>query len=598
MINRYTKLRLRRRIRHQKKSIEKAGEQAGEQFEEQVLGRWRNLHKVRRFVIGWLVLVFLLMFGVFIQGRELKSYYLTEVPVPGGTFREGIVGEISNMNPIFATSAADRAASALQFNALFTYNDDNRLVGDLAKRFSVSDDGTIYTVELREDVVWHDGEVFNAEDVAFTYDSIQHPDTRSYLNSAWRDVNVQVKDEHTVTFALPNPFTPFPHSLAQGGIIPEHILGDLDPSQLRGHPFNTSEPVGTGPFAYEDLLVETSDLLVTGQLRLNANEQYHRGEVNLDKFLLATYNDRELMTQEFLSGDLAAIGGLVTTDRPEFVDNLDSTWYDLPLNNIVFVFFKTSDDILKDQAVRLALSQGIDQLPIHDIVENRFPLTSGPILQSQLEYDEALQQVPTDIKATADRLNKAGWKFKSGDENDGFRYKGDKKLTIELVTQNSDDFPAVAAEISRQWIELGIDAKVVVVNETDIQQNTISPHNYQALLFGISIGADPDPFVYWHSSQSGVNGFNLSEVESDTIDEALASGRTRSDPDLREAKYETFLERWRELAPAYSLYRPAYSYVQRQSVDGFTPSDINTPEQRFNSVHLWRVNTDQGVRPY
>ncbi len=598
MVSRYTKLRIRRRFRNKKKSIEKASEQAGEQFEEQVLGRWRNLKNVRRFVTGWLVLVFLLIFGVYVQGRELDTHYLTEVSVAGGTYREGIVGEVSNMNPIFATSAADRAASKLQFNSLFTYNTDNRLVGDLARGFSVNDEGTVYTIELRKDIQWHDGQEFNADDVVFTYDSIQHPDTRSYLNAAWRDVTVQKTDDHTVTFALPNPFTPFPHSLADGGIIPEHVLGHLDPSQLRGHPFNNADPIGTGPFMFSDLLVETTDVDVAGILRLDANPDYHRGDVDLDKFELTTYIDREVMVEQFLGGELASIGGSVTSDREDLIKDLESTWYDLPLNNIVFTFFNTSDEVLKDTGVRLALSQGIDQLPIHDLVDNRFPVADGPILSHQIGYNEDATQVPHDVEAAKKRLNKAGWKYKKDEENDGFRYKKDKKLEIEIITQNSDDFPNVAREIAQQWSELGIDTFVTVVNETDIQQNNISPHNYQVLLFGISLGADPDPFVYWHSSQSGVNGFNLSEVESDTIDGALESGRTRSDPELREAKYTTFLERWRQLAPAYALYRPAYSYVQRNNVTGFEEIEMNAPEQRFVEVHNWRVNTDQGVRPY
>ncbi len=598
MVSRYTKLRIRRRIRHQKKSIEKAGTQAGEQFEEQVLGRWRNLKNVRRFVGGWLVLVFMLILGVYIQGRELNAYYLTEVSVPGGTYSEGIVGQISNMNPIFATSAADRAASELQFNALFTYNESNRLVGDLATRFNVNDDGTIYTVELREDVTWHDGEPFTADDVVFTYEAIQHPDTRSYLNSAWRDVSVQKIDEHTVTFALPNPFTPFPHSLADGGIIPKHILGDLDPSQLRGHSFNTSQPIGTGPFIYDDLLVETNDVNTNNQLRLSANESYHRGEVNLDRFLLTTYIDREYMVEQFLAGEMASIGGLVTVDHDQLATNLESRWYDLPLNNLVFIFFKTSDDILKDSSVRLALSQAIDQIPIHEAIQNRFPLQDSPILSHQLGYNEDIVQVPNSVESANERLEKAGWKYKKGEEDDGFRYKGDTKLTVEIITQNSDDFPGVAREIANQWAVVGVDARVTVVNENDIQQNNILPHNYQTLLFGISFGADPDPFVYWHSSQAGVNGFNLSEVESDVIDEALESGRTRADLELRAAKYEAFLSRWRSLAPAYALYRPAYGYVQRKNVTGFVPSELNTPEQRFYDVHNWRVNTDLGVRPY
>jgi len=598
MISRYMKLRLRRHLRSRKKTIEKASEQAGEQFDDHVLGRWRNLRKVRRFVAGWLALVALLVLGVYVQGRELDQYYLTEVSVPGGTFREGVVGEISNMNPIFATSAADRAAMRLQFNALFAYSQDNQLIGDLAKSFSLGDDGTIYTVELREDVYWHDGEQFNADDVLFTYESIQHPDTRSYLNVAWRDVIVQKKSDFVVTFALPNPFTPFPHSLAEGGIIPEHILGDLDPAQIRGHKFNTTSPIGTGPFKLNELLVETKDADANGQLRLIANDGYYRGEVDLDKFVLTTFSDREVMVERFVEGELAAIGGLVTTDRSSITGSLDTTWHDLPLNNIVFVFFKTSDELLKDRDVRLALSKIVDKAPIHKVVENRFPVVNSPILPNQLGHDKNIVQVAQDREDAAKLLDKSGWKFKPGDEDDGFRYKKDEKLEVELITQNSDDFPGVASEIAQQWESLGVDVDVIAVNETDIQQNNIATHNYQSLLFGISFGADPDPFVYWHSSQGGVNGFNLSEVESDVIDEALSSGRTRKDSNLRVAKYKTFLEEWRKLAPAYALYRPSYGYAQSNSVTGFTPSDINTPEQRFADVHRWRVNSGQGTRPY
>ena len=133
---------------------------------------------------GWLVLVALLGTGVFLQGRELGAYYLEEQPAAGGTFREGLVGEITNMNPIFATSSADRAAARLMFNSLLKYDERNNLVGDLATRYEISEDGTIYTVFLRDDVVWHDGEQFDAADVVYTYEAVQHPDTRSFMNSS------------------------------------------------------------------------------------------------------------------------------------------------------------------------------------------------------------------------------------------------------------------------------------------------------------------------------------------------------------------------------------------------------------------------------
>lgn len=598
MMNRYTKLRLRRQVRRQKKSIEKAGVQASQEFERKVLKRWQNLKSVRRFVIGWLVLVGLLILGVFLQNRDLNGYYLTEVPVSGGTFREGMVGQISNMNPIFATSAADRVASSLQFNSLFTYNQDGKLVGDLAASIEVSDDGTVYTVELVPNVYWHDGAPFTADDVVYTYEAIQHPDTRSYLNASWRDILVEKKDDLTVTFSLPNEFTPFPHSLTEGGIIPRHILGDVDPSKLRGHSFNNKQPIGTGPFVFENLLIETSDPQVDGQLRLKENPNYFKGDVKIDNFVLSTFIDRENMIERFLDGELAAIAGLNTVDRERLIGDIDSDWYDLQLNNIVFVFFKTDDGLLKSKSVRQALSLAIDNIAIHDVVSNRYKILDSPILPNQLGYSDKYVQSDVNVKKANQLLSDAGWKQKSGDENDGYRYKDGKRLKVQLITQNSDDFPAVAREISQQWLKVGVESEVIAVSESDIQQNNISSHNYQALLFGVSLGADPDPFVYWHSSQAGVNGFNLSELEDGVIDDALESGRTRVDSQLREAKYEAFLKRWVDLAPAHALYQPSYGYVQRKNVEGFNSKTINSPAQRFYNVHEWTVRTDQGIRPY
>lgn len=575
------------------------GVRAGDEFESRVLDRWRNLKNVRRFVAGWLTLVTLLVFGVFLQFRQLGALYLTQVPVSGGTFREGLVGEITNMNPIFATSPADRAAVKLLFSTLFKYDTNNKVVGDLAESYSVNADGTIYTVKLRKDVRWHDGQPFDGEDVVFTYEAIQHPDTRSYLHVAWRDIKVQLKDQYTVTFALPNTFAPFIHSLTQGGIIPKHILGDLNPSQLRGHEFNTDGPVGTGPFTFGSLVGEASKTVIDEhQLRLDRNMAYHLGQVQLDHFVLSTYSDREEMIDRFTSGELAAIGDAWTNDRERLLKNPEVVWHDLPLNNITFVFLKDSEGPLKSKAVRQALAHAISPIEIQRRVDGRYASVKGPILAGAIGYDSKIVQKKFNLERANKLLEKEGWKYRSGDKNDGYRYKGNTKLTFSFVTQSSNDYPNVAQTIQKMWEKIGVSVNPMSVSESEIQQNHISPHNYDALLFGIEVGADPDPFVYWHSSQGIANGFNLSEVEDPIIDESLESGRTRMDLKLREVKYKTFLEQWVDLTPAIALYQPAYGYIQRRAVAGYEPNPVNTPEDRFNNVYQWQINTVEGNRPY
>ncbi len=571
-------------MRRKQRTIETASEQANQNFDRLVLGRWRNLQGVRRFVVGWLVLVALLITGVLIQNGQLNAYYQADGPAPGGTFREGLVGDLTNVNPIFSTSGADRAASKLLFSNLLKYNDRGVLTGDLASNWTSNKAGNVYVLSIKPNAVWHDGTPITANDVVFTYETVQHPDARSYLNSSWRGVKVEAKSDKIVTFTLPNAFAPFLHSLTLGGIIPEHILGDVDPARLRSHPFNTSEPIGSGPFVYEDIFESGGQK----QLRTNANVLYYDGPPKLDKFVIQTFADHDEMIAAFKGGELSGVAGVRTIDRDEITEDARATWYDLPLESGVYAFFKNTDNLLKDEAIRLALTQGTNNRAIVRELEDRYLSVNGPLLSSQLGYAENAEQYGYNPTKARQALNKAGW-----ESVNGVRTKNGKELVLTMVTQNSDDYPLVAQALQKQWGQLGIKLRVNLVSESDIQQNHILPHNYQILLFGITIGKDPDVFPYWHSSQRSAGGFNLSEFNSPISDIALETGRTRLQPQLRQAKYQSFMRDWRSKVPAVGLYQPGYGYVQHSRVSGFVPVRITTADDRFNGVHDWQINTQR-----
>ncbi len=584
MFSRYNRLRLRRVFRRQQQNAESISYQMGQQLEKHVIRRWAKWDQIKRFVGGWMVLCALLAAGVFVQTRDLRQYYVAPKPVSGGTFREGLVGEITNMNPIFATGSADQAAAKLMFSSLFSYDDKNNLVGDLAESWSVSDDGTIYTINLRPGIKWHDGQPLTAHDVVFTYNAIKHPDTRSYLNSGWRSVTIQAKNDQIVAFSLPNRYAPFLNSLAVGGILPKHILEGVDPAQLRGHPFNVRSPVGSGPFAFADI---TYDNDPGPRLRLQSNSSFYRGKPKLDTFILQTYTERDRLLSDLLDGSISAAAGLQTEDWTKGANSSEVAWHDITLNNIVFVFLKMTDEgPLNDVLVRQALVKASDQSKIIELLESRFSVANSPLLRSQFAYNEKLTQPKVNIAEAATILDEAGWIIGEG----GIRHKDGAPLKIELITQNGDDYPAVAGELKRQWLELGIVLDVLVVEPDVIQQNAITAHQYQSLLYGVEIGSDPDVFVYWHTSQTGPSGLNLSEYSSSVVDVALESGRTRSDLQVRKAKYDTFLNEWVKDYPAIALYQPALGYAQRSTVGGLKYSKINTPTDRFYNVEKWHLN--------
>jgi peptide/nickel transport system substrate-binding protein len=149
----------------------------------------------------------------------------------------------------------------------------------------------------------------------------------------------------------------------------------------------------------------------------------------------------------------------------------------------------------------------------------------------------------------------------------------------------------VTTQLQRQWLKLGIRLDPEYLSTTELQ-NSIKFHDYDALLYGIEIGVDPDVFAYWDSSQADIRAAartNLSEYKNTTADISLEAGRTRINPALRIIKYRPFLQVWQQDNPALGLYQPRYLYITHGMVAGLTDHVINTGTDRFNNVQNWEI---------
>jgi peptide/nickel transport system substrate-binding protein len=116
--------------------------------------------------------------------------------------------------------------------------------------------------------------------------------------------------------------------------------------------------------------------------------------------------------------------------------------------------------------------------------------------------------------------------------------------------------------------------------------------SYDALLYGITIGKDPDVYVYWDSRNADVRSqtrLNFSDYKSAAADAALQAGRTRSDANLRAIKYQPFLQAWRDDAPAVGLYQPRFLYISHTKVYGLDEHAINTETERLSNVQNWMI---------
>src|SRR6266550_91257 len=114
-----------------------------------IIRRLKNLQEVRRMAGAWLLLIAALIVAVFWQGTQFSRLYSADVPAEGGTYTEGVFGAVDNLNPLFASTPAEKSASRLLFAHLFSYDHDNKLRGELVDHYSVDDTGKVYVVVLR-----------------------------------------------------------------------------------------------------------------------------------------------------------------------------------------------------------------------------------------------------------------------------------------------------------------------------------------------------------------------------------------------------------------------------------------------------------------
>jgi peptide/nickel transport system substrate-binding protein len=580
---------MRRILRRKQRQVEAVTEAAEKQFDSNLIGRFDRLIKVRRFAFGWFLLVLLAAGCTIVQTIGLNNYYQTIRPVPGGIYNEGMVGTYTNANPLFATGSVDIAVSRLIFAGLLKYDNQNQLVGDLASSYTVDSTGKHYVVSLRPNLTWQDGRPLTADDIAFTYHLIQNPDTQSPLLSAWQNIAISAPNKLTVDFDLPNAFSAFPYSLVTG-IVPQHLLSSVPVAQLRSADFNTTKPVGAGPFAWQAIqtTTNTDPAKSSSLVALKPFSRYAGGTSKLSGFVIHTFGGEEELVSAFQKRDINAMAGLTSTPPAlEHTDDITTTSF--PSTAALMTFFKTSSGVLADAQVRQALVQGADTNKILQQLGYVAKPVKEPLLLGQLGYDPKYEQAPYNPAAANAILDKDGWVR----GNTGTRSKDGQPLVFHLYAEDTADNRKTIQMLTGYWSKLGVSVTPVLQGLTDFQ-TTLEFHTYDALLYGVSIGVDPDVYAYWDSSQANIlstSRLNFSEYKSATADSALESGRTRLNPALRIIKYRPFLEAWQTDAPALGLYQPRFLYITRGPVYGLSEHTLNTDSDRYESITNWEIHT-------
>lgn len=568
-------------IRKRARDIESATLRHAHRF---IVSRFDNIRYVQRHAFGWLLFVGLLIGVSAFQLIGYQRSYAEYAPANGGTYAEGVVGPLETMNPIFARTLAEQSASRLIFSGLLSYDTTTNLRGELADSWRIEEEGRKYIVTLRDDIYWHDGKKITADDVIYTMSVIKNPLVRSPLYASWSQIRVKKVDALNVSFELVRPYAAFPHALTFG-ILPKHILGTTAPERLRESDFNR-QPIGSGVFKFTRFQVIDPD---EGRLivYLEKNDGYIRGVPKLDRFQLHIFKDTAAVKQAFARQEVNAAVDLTGKEIKELKTELPrAIVYRTLISDGMFTFLNNDAAVFADTAVRRAFVMGTDREAIIKRLNGYATRLDGPLSPHQLPATLQKRQAAYNAPKAADLLEQSGWVLQGNK-----RVKDGQTMTIELVGVNSGDYPVIVDELKQQWQRLGAIVNTRLVDPNDVQQTVLLPRSYDAFVYELELGADPDVFAYWHVSQADPRGLNLSNYKSAVASEALASAQVRLEESIRTPKYELFTDTWISDAPAIALYQPQLRYITTDETNVLRSVNmLANRSDRFRAVELWTVN--------
>ena len=385
----------------------------------------------------------------------------------GGAVVVGSIGEIPNgMNAhISQDVTASQHQSFVNLMSLVQYDENLDPMPYLAESWEVSDDDTEITFHIRDDVYWHDGELTDAYDVAYTFERAIDPET-AFPNAAfWTHYDqgpdgVEVVDSFTVKFRM-QPHADFIDPWRATAIMPEHLLGDVPATMLSQHPYGTVCPVGNGPFVFVEHRQGAS-------WTFQANPAFPDGlggRPYLDRYVYRSITEQTTLLTELLTERLHVYVGPTPDQAQAVVDSDAANLVRYPSRQYTFVGWNARRPQLADKRVRHALTRGTNRQEIVDALQQGYgTVANGSVPPFHWAYDPSVgrEAMAYDQDAARALLDAAGWVDRDGD---GVRENGDgDRLSISIKYNDGNGIRQGIAEIMQaQLAEIGVEVAPTVV---------------------------------------------------------------------------------------------------------------------------------------
>jgi peptide/nickel transport system substrate-binding protein len=514
-------------------------------------------------------IIFYLFLVVSLLVPMSSAFAADDEPVYGGTLIAGIPQDLKNLNAaIYSATRTGQQLSMNLFDGLLRHSmwGDGAYTPVLAKSWKVSGDGLTYTLNLEQNVKWHDGKPFTSADVKFSLLNI----TRPYhpVGKANFDVieNIDTPDLYTVVIKLRHKDAAFLSKLdpKQCAIAPKHLYEGTD---IPNNPYNW-KPIGTGPFKFKEW-VKGSHLI------FEKNENYWRKDPQgrslpyLDRIVLQVIPDATTMIASLEAGNIDYIPPLdvvpsVEAKRLNAQKGIKVIDWDYANKDIYFLFYNMKRKITGNADVRKAIAHLVNEKDIADRIFTGYAVPMSASDRGFLTWFTGTipRYYEPNIAIAEKLLDKAGFPK----NKDGVRFK------INMtVSQEAEDFRKMAEIMASSFKQAGIELQMTIYDSAGVNDKVYMNLDYDLHIQTVAVG--PDPFFMektWHSKNIGKGWItNASGYSNTKVDELLESGLLTLDTVKRKKIYSDIQNIVIDDLPMLPLVSSRKYFIFNDNLGGF-----------------------------
>ncbi|HVR51379.1 MAG TPA: ABC transporter substrate-binding protein [Pseudorhodoferax sp.] len=498
-------------------------------------------------------------------------------PKRGGTLVVGTNQVPRHLNGAVQSGIATAMPSTQLFASPLRFDDQWKPQPYLAESWKLAEDGKSLTLNLRKNAVFHDGKPITSADVAFSILAIKanHP----FQTMLAPVEKVETPDAHTaiIRMSQPHPAILLAMSPALAPILPKHIYGDG--TDLKVHPRNTNELVGSGPFKLTEF--RAGQRVVMERF----DKFFLPGKPYLDRVVLNIMPDSSSLALSLERGDIQMLPYIsLSTELKRLSANPNVAVTNKGfegIGSLNWLAINTAKKPLDDVRVRKAIAHAIDKNFITKALMGGFAtVADGPIVATSPFAEQDLVRYPLDLKKSAALLDEAGLKPGAGGE----RFK----LTIDYLPGTDEQQKNVAEYVRGQLKKVGVTAEVRTSADFPAWAKRLATHDFDLSMDTVFNWGDPVIGVhrtYLSTNIKPIVWTNTQSYKNPQVDELLNTAGGLLDETRRKAYYATFQKIVTDELPIVFINNSPYHTVARKNV-GNVPTTIWGPASPYDEVFL------------